>query len=130
MLLVLFMKIQTGVRIEAEVWQEYKKLCSRDRLRPSLPIEEFLKSAVDNESILGFLTLLRGSAKSKSEGINANARVLLNWYMQGKYFFHAPGNDEAPVEGLLLEALKTITDPELSQQIEKTLIAAHQKVSP
>jgi hypothetical protein len=118
------MKIQTGIRIEAEVWQAYKKLCSRDRLRPSLPIEEFLKSAVDNESLLGFLILLRAAAKSQAEGINANARVLLNWYTQGKYFFHSIGNDEAPVEGLLLESLKTITDPELRQQIEKALIAA------
>jgi hypothetical protein len=124
------MKIQTGVRIEAEVWQAYKKLCSRDRLRPSLPIEEFLKSAVDNESILGFLTLLRATAKSEAEGINANARVLLNWHAKGRRYFNALGHDDAPIEGLLLDALKTITDPELRQQIEKALIAAYQKVSP
>jgi hypothetical protein len=118
------MKIQTGIRIEAEVWQAYRAFCSRDRLRPSLPIEEFLKAAIDNGSILGFLTQIRVAAKLQGEGINANARVLLNWYMKGKYFFHAPGNDEAPVESLLLEALKTVTDPELREQIEKALIAA------
>jgi hypothetical protein len=117
------MKVQTGIRIEAEVWQAYKALCSGEHLRPSMPIEEFLKTAVDSQSILKILGFLRTASKSQAEGINANARVLLNWHKQGKHFFHAPGQDDSPVEGLLLEALKTVTDSELRQQIEQTLIA-------
>jgi hypothetical protein len=117
------MKVQTGIRIEAEVWQAYKALCSGEHLRPSMPIEEFLKIAVDNESILKILGFVRTASKSQAEGINANARVLLNWHRQGKRFFHAPGQDDSPVEGLLLEVLKTVTDSELRQQIEQTLIA-------
>jgi hypothetical protein len=54
------MKMQTGMRVEVEVWRLYRALCSQDRLRPSVPVEEFLKLFVENDSALGFLTLVRG----------------------------------------------------------------------
>jgi len=118
------MKLQTGVRVEAEVWREYRALCGRERLRPSLPVEEFLRLVLENGSALGFLTVMRGAAKTRVEGVDAYARVLLDWYTHGKRFFHAVGDDEASVEGLLLEALKAVKDSELRQRIEEALIAA------
>jgi hypothetical protein len=41
------MKKQTGVRVEAELWEAYRELCRRQRLRPSQPIEDFLRLVVD-----------------------------------------------------------------------------------
>jgi hypothetical protein len=117
------MKMQTGIRLEAEVWQAYRALCSRERLRPSMPVEEFLRLVLENGSALGFLGIARGAAKTQAEGVNAYARVLLDWYTHGKRFFHALGENEAPIEGLLLEALRTVTDSELRRRIEETLIA-------
>jgi hypothetical protein len=116
------MKMQTGMRVESEVWREYRALCSRERLRPSRPVEEFLRLALENGSALGFLGIARGAAKTQAEGVNSYAHVLLDWYTHGKRFFHAVGEDAAPVEGLLLEALKAVTDSELRQRIEEALI--------
>ena len=76
--------MQTGMRLEAEVWQPYRALCYRDRLRPSLPVEEFLRLVLENDSTLGFLTLVRGANKAHVEGFDAYSRVLLNWYAQGE----------------------------------------------
>ena len=118
-LLVTIMKLQTGVRVEAEVWRAYRALCSRERLRPSLPVEEFLRLVLENGSALGFLSVVHGAAKTRVEGVDAYARVLLDWYTHGKRFFHAVGEDEAPVEGLLLEALKAVTDSKLRQRISR-----------
>jgi len=118
------MKMQTGMRVEADVWRAYRALCSRERLRLSMPVEEFLRLALENDSALGFLTLVRGATKAHVEGFDAYARVLLDWYMHGKRFFHATGEDAAPVEGLLLESLKVVADSELRQRIEEALIAA------
>ena len=115
------MKKQTGVRIESEIWQKFRALCIKNRVHPSQPIEEFLKLAIDNGSTLALLTLMKDAAKVQTEGINAYARVLLNWHTHEKHWFHVPGQDDAPVEGHLLEVLKTVTDPELRQQIEQTL---------
>ena len=47
------MKLQTGVRVEAEVWRAHRALCGRERLRPSVPMEEFLKLVLENGSALG-----------------------------------------------------------------------------
>jgi hypothetical protein len=65
------MKMQTGMRVEVEVWRSYRVLCSRDRLRPSVPVEEFLKLVVESDSALGVLTLVRGVAKAREEGVEA-----------------------------------------------------------
>ena len=65
------MKMQTGMRIESEVWQAYRALCSQERVCPSQPIEDLLKIAVENGSALSFLTIMKAAAKAKSEGINA-----------------------------------------------------------
>jgi hypothetical protein len=111
-----------GMRVETEVWRAYRALCGREHLRPSLPVEEFLKIVLENGSASGFLGVLRGAAKARVEGVDAYANVLLDWYMHGKCFFHAVGEDEASVEGLLLEALKAVTDSEMRRRIEEALI--------
>ncbi len=116
------MKVQIGVRVEAEVWRAYRALCGRERLRPNMLVEEFLRLVLENGSALGFLNVMRGMAKARAEGFEAYARVLLDWYTHEKYFFNAMGEDYAPVEGLLLEALKAVTDLELRRRIEEALV--------
>lgn len=58
-------------------------------------------------------------------GFDAYARVLLDWYRHGKRFFNSAGEDHASVEGLLLEALKVVSDSGLLQRIEEAPIAVH-----
>jgi hypothetical protein len=118
------MKVQTGFRVEEKVWLAYRALCSRDKLRPSVPIEEFLNLLLENDSAEGFLTLMLGIAKANAEGLEAYARVLLTWYLAGKRYFNSARKDEESVEGLLLECLKVVSDPELRLRIEEALTAA------
>jgi hypothetical protein len=120
------MKMQIGVRVESEVWRAYRALCGRERLRPSVPVEEFLRLVLENGSALGLLAVMRVPAKERAECVNAQARVLLDWYTHEKYFFNAMGEDYAPVEGSLLEALKAVTDSNLRRLIEEALIAKQQ----
>jgi hypothetical protein len=79
------MKQQTGVWVEAEVWQGYRSLCSREKLRPSKAIEEFLKFVLREGSAVSVLNVMRGWGRM--EGLEAYARVLLNWYTRGRFFF-------------------------------------------
>jgi len=117
------MKRQTGVRVEAEVWGAYRAICSREKLRPSIPIEEFLRLVLENDSASSLLSMMRGVAKARAEGFEAYARVLLDWYTHEKFWFHVEGDEDTSVEGLLLEALKLVADPQLRRQIEEALIA-------
>jgi len=120
------MKRQTGVRVDAEVWQAYRALCSREKLRPSLPIEEFLRLVLENESASSLLSMMRGVAKARADGFEAYARVLLDWYTHEKFWFQV-GEDETSVETLLLDSLKVVNDPELRRRIEEALVAQQRR---
>ena len=121
------MKLQTGVRVEAELWRAYRVVCGRERLRPSQPIEGFLRLVVDGDSAVGLLNLVRGAVKSRSEGYDAYARVLLDWFIHGKFWLDVAG-DDVSVESLLLEALKLVADVELRRRIEEALIAKQREI--
>ncbi len=121
------MKRQTGVRVEAEVWAAYRAVCSREKLRPSLPIEEFLRLVLENDSASRVLSMMRGVARARAEGFDAYARVLLDWYTHEKFWFNAGGEEEASVEALLLNSLKVVADQELRRRIEETLVVQQRK---
>ena len=104
------------MRIDAEVWVAYRKLCSREKLRPYRPIEEFLRLVVDSDSASSLLTMMRETAKSRVDGYHAYARVLLDWYTHGKFWMNVQ-DEETSVEGMLLDALKLVTDADLRRRI-------------
>jgi hypothetical protein len=115
------LKKQTRVRVEAELREAYRELCRRQRLRPSQPMEDFMRLVVDEGSAVGLLRLMREAARARTEGHEAYSRVLLDWYTHGKFWIDGPGEEEVSVETLLLDALKTASDPELRGQIEDAL---------
>ena len=122
------MKKQTGVRVEAELWDAYRELCKRQKLRPSQPIEDFLRLAVDEGSALSLLRLMREALKAQAGGQEAYARVLLDWYTNGKLWIKGSGEEEVSVETLLLDVLKTVADPELRSRIEEALTARQRRI--
>lgn len=119
------MRVQTGVRFDGELWGAYRLLCGREKLRPSGPIEEFLRLVVEADSAVSLLTMMRETAKARVGGVEAYARVLLDWYAHDKFWIHGP-EDDISVEMLLLDALKVVADPDLRGRIEEALIA-HQR---
>ena len=122
------MKKQTGIRVEAELWKTYRELCRQQKLRPSQPIEDFLQIAVNEDSAVSLLRLMREAAKTRVEGHEAYARVLLDWYTHGKIWITGSGEEEVSVETLLLDALKTISDPEMRGKIEEALTARQRRI--
>lgn len=113
------MKKQTGIWIDSAVWQAYREMCSREKLRPAEPIEKFLRFILRGGSVMSVLNWLEKAGRI--EGLEAYARVLLEWYRKGKFWMYVTDEDEAPVEPMLLEALKQVEDPELRREIEEAL---------
>jgi len=113
------LKRQIGVRIDGLVWLAYRELCSRERLRPADGIEMFLRFVVGDGSVVSVLNWLKTAGKV--EGLEAYARVLLNWYAHGERWMYITDEDEAPIEPMLLSALKEVSDPELRKEIEEAL---------
>jgi hypothetical protein len=108
--------------IDAQVWEAYRGLCSREKLRPSEPIEEYLRVILQNGSALTVLNMIQGMAKARSEGVEAHARVLLNWYRNKKYWISAADDNDVSVETTLLQVLKEVADPQLRKEIQEALM--------
>ena len=108
--------------IDAKVWEAYRDLCRREKLRPSEPIEEYLRLILLNGSALAVLNMVKSMAKARSEGVEAHARVLLNWYMNKKYWISAADDNDVSVETTLLQDLKEVADPRLRKEIQEALM--------
>jgi len=113
------MKKQTGIWVDAQVWRAYRDLCSREKLRPAEPLEKFIRFVLRDGSAVAVLNWLEKA--QKVEGLEAYARVLLNWYRNGKMWIDVTDEGEAPIEPMLLSALKEVADPQLRQAIEEEL---------
>ena len=99
--------------------ETYRDLCSREKLRPAEPIEKFAEFVLRSGSALTVLNMLQ--SMGKTEGFEAYARVLLDWHRKGKLWIYVTDEDEAPIEPMLLEALKQVENPELRREIEDAL---------
>jgi hypothetical protein len=112
------MKRQTGVRVDVEVWEAYKGVCAREELRPSGPIEGFLKVVVEDGSALSVLRLLRGAVRVRVESLDDYAQVLLSWYKGGRRWVYSEGR-EVSVDAMLLFVLREVSDPRLRKKIRR-----------
>jgi hypothetical protein len=116
------MRIQTGMRIDAELWRNYRGLCAREGLRPIDVFEGFLRLVVKNGSPSVVSEMLRHMVEGKPEGLDAYATVLLNWYKSGVSSVDPASENDVPVRVLLLNSLKEVADPQLREQIKRVLI--------
>jgi hypothetical protein len=71
--------------------------------------------------------MIQGMEKTKSEGLEAYARVLLNWYTNKKRWIYVADEDQTPIEPMLLHTLKDVSDPQLRRQIEEALMIKPRK---
>jgi hypothetical protein len=121
------MKKQTGVWIDAQVWDAYRELCDREKLRLSEPIEEYLRLVMQNGSALTVLNMMQSLVKTRSGGFEDYARVLLNWHRTGQYWIHVTAENEVSVEHMLLNALKDVANPQLRKEIREALMVEPRK---
>lgn len=105
--------------MDATVWEAYRDLCRREKLRPAEAIEGFVRFVLENGSVLRVLNWL-GSMR-RVEGLEAYARVLLDHYRSGQYWIEGDGESEISVKAHLLELLKQLPNAETRFEIEEAL---------
>ena len=108
--------------VDAQVWDAYRELCDREKLRLAEPIEEYLRVVLKNGSPLTVLNMMQSLSKARSEGLEDYARVLLNWQRRGQYWVRVTAENEVSVEHLLLNVLKEVPDPQLRKEIREALM--------
>jgi hypothetical protein len=114
---------QQDLGARARIWEQYRRLCSNEKLRPAESIEEFLKLVLRTGSPSTVLDMMKAMEKSRVEGIEAYARMLLDWYTHEKFWIDIEDEKQRSAEQLLLEAIKNVQDPQLRRQIEEALVA-------
>jgi hypothetical protein len=123
---VVTLKKQTGIWVDSAVWEEYRQLCSREKLRPAEPIEKFVRFIVSGGSAKAVFPML--DASQRQESFDAYARVLLDWLRKDIGYVSMPGENGAPVESMLLQTLKHVTNRNLRSEIEEALKKAQDKI--
>lgn len=113
------MKKQIGVWVDGQVWHAFRDLCRREGLRPAEPLEKFIRFVLLDGSALAVMNWLDNAGRT--EGLEAYARVLLNWYKSGIYWISTKDEEEVAVDWMLLSVLKDVPDPELRRMIEDAL---------
>ena len=91
------LKKQTGIWVDGQAWRAYRDLCSHEKLRPAEPIEEFVRFVLRSGSAVAVLNVMQSMEKARSEGLESYARVLLNWYANGRSWISVTDESEAPV---------------------------------
>lgn len=121
------MKKQTGVWVDVQVWGAYRDVCNREKLRPSEPLEGFLRLVLRTGSASSVLNMMQTMAEARLQGLEAYARVLLNWQNSGKDWVQVSDENNVPVETMLLHALTDVADPQLRRDIEEALMIRPRK---
>lgn len=67
-------------------------------------------------------------ASQRQESFDAYARVLLDWLRKDIGYVSMPGENGAPVESMLLQTLKQVTNRNLRSEIEEALKKAQDKI--
>lgn len=120
------MKIQTGLRLNQQIWINYKALCEKANLRPNEAIELFLTICVEKDNLNVVLNSLKSQNPSKKLALELKLKNLL---LDFEYYFRSDEKDGKTEEyysvdsrlKCITEILPQISDPTLLNQ-SKTLI--------
>jgi hypothetical protein len=100
-------------RFNPQPYESFKELASKNGYTMTSAFEKFMSSALENGLVF--------PSAPKIENIEAEARVMLAWLKDGKYWVNLGGKAETSIRGRLLQLLPTFEDADLRLDIEETL---------
>jgi len=100
-------------RFNPQVYDSFRQLASRNGYTVTAALEKFMASAVG----YGFVF----PSAAKTENVEAEARVMLVWLKEGKYWVNLGGGEETSTRGRLLVLLPNVEAVDLRLDIEETL---------
>ena len=114
-------KLFRGVRFEPELYYEFKRLADSDGFTVTRAFERFMEVCLGQGAVV--------FPDYKLEGLEAEARVMLDWVRKGKRFYRYVGKEEVNVVGRLVFLLTRVRDVGLREDIEAELKKAVGKPS-
>ena len=106
-------KVFKAFRFNPQLYAGFKELASKNGYTVTAAFEKFMASAVE-------FGLVFPSA-AKTENVEAEARVMLAWLKEGRYWVNLGGGEETSTRGRLLQLLPNVEEADLRLDIEETL---------
>ena len=95
-----------------KTYAEFKALASKNGYTVTGALEKFMADSLKFGLVF---------PSSKEEAVEAEARVMLSWLKEGKYWVNLGGKEETSTRERLLRLLPKVEDAELGAEIEENL---------
>jgi len=105
-------RVFKAFRFDPQVYADFKELTRKSGYTMTSALEKFMADALKFGLVF---------PSAKEEAVEAEARVMLSWLKEGKYWVNLGGKEETSMRGRLLQLLPKIGDAELRKDIEETL---------
>ena len=106
-------KMLNAFRFSPQLYGSFRELASRNGYTVTSAFEKFMSKSL--EYGLAF------PSAPKIENVEPEARVMLAWLKDGKYWVSLGGKTETSTRGRLLQLLPAVEDADLRFDIEETL---------
>lgn len=100
-------------RFNPQVYDSFRQVASKNGYTVTAALEKFMASAVDYGLVF--------PSAAKTENVEAEARVMLAWLKEGRYWVNLGGGEETSTRGRLLRLLPNVEAVDLRLDIEETL---------
>jgi hypothetical protein len=105
-------KARKGFRFNPQLYADFNDLASKSGYTVTASLEKFMADAVKFGLVF---------PSAKNEAAQAEARVMLVWLKEGRYWVNLGDKAETSMRGRLLQLLPKIEDAELRKDIGETL---------
>ena len=105
-------KIVKTFRFNPQLYLDFKNLVTKNSLTVTGALEKFMTDALQFGLVF---------PSGKKENVEAEARVMLAWLKEGRYWVSLGGKQETSTRGRLLQLLPLIEDNNLRLDVEETL---------
>jgi hypothetical protein len=105
-------KVFRAFRFDPQLYANFKELARKNGYAVTSALEKFMADAVKFGLVF---------PSAKNEAAQAEARVMLVWLKEGRYWVNLGDKAETSTRGRLLQLLPKVEDADLRRDIEETL---------
>lgn len=100
-------------RFNPQVYDTFKQLAAKNGYTATAALEKFMETSLEYGLVF--------PSAAKTEDAEAEARIMLTWFEQGRYWYNFTEKQDVSTEGRLLQLLPKIASADLKRDIVKAL---------
>ena len=106
-------KVFKGFRFDPVLYEDFRQLSCANSYTVTHAFERFMSCCVEGGALV--------FPMKETEGLEAEARVFVDWLGKGKRFYRGEGGEEANISGRLIWLLPRVRGADLRGEMERVL---------